>query len=117
MMALDLPSGPVQLVGHTVGHVTEGLTGRSPWMLGLLLLNCVGIAAAVYFLNILIRGQQGHLAQVLEVQQTEVRQILDMHNREFDTLMKMVGETLDRLDKPPPAPPPQEDDRLPLPRP
>jgi hypothetical protein len=80
----------LQLAGRTV----EGLTAPSPFMLGIVILNVVGIGAAIYFLNILITGQQGHLAQVLEVQQTEVRQILEMHNREFDALMVQVKDML-----------------------
>lgn len=88
----QLPMTATQLVGHTAGSVVKGLAAPSPWMLGVVILNVLGIGAAVYFLNILIVGQQGHLRQVLDVQQNEVRQIIDMHNREFDALMVMIGE-------------------------
>jgi hypothetical protein len=97
---------PLQVAGQAASDVVEGLTSKTPWMLGILLLNLAGIIAAVYFLNILIRGQQNHLGQVLDVQQTEVQKILDMHNREFDSLTKMVNDTIDRLDKV--VPPPQQ---------
>lgn len=88
----QLPLTTTQLVGHTAVGVVRGLSAPSPWMLGVVILNVLGIGAAVYFLNILIVGQQGHLKQVLDVQQAEVRQIIDMHNREFDALMLMIGD-------------------------
>ena len=94
-MVVDHPTSAIQLAGHTTSAVVEGLTTRNPWMLGILLLNVAAMAAAVYFLRILILGQQGHLAQVLDVQQAEVRQILETHNREFDALTHMVQNMLD----------------------
>lgn len=94
-----LPMTAMQLAGHGTGVLVEGLTARSPWMLGIILLNVVGIAAAVYFLNLLIKGQQGHLAQVLEVQTTEINKIMDMHNREFDALMRSISDSALRYEK------------------
>jgi hypothetical protein len=111
---------PLQTAGQAVGDVVEGLTTRSPWMLGIILLNLAGIGAAVYFLNVLILGQQGHLQQVLSVQQAEVAQILNTHDREFDALMKMVQNTLDVAAKPLPVPAPPSlapEDVLPEPAP
>ena len=117
----QLPMTATQLVGHTTGSVVKGLSAPSPWMLGVVILNVLGIGAAVYFLNILIVGQQGHLRQVLDVQQNEVRQIIDMHNREFDALMLMIGDNaktyaaavdaLKPIDLPVEAPPPVQGKR------
>lgn len=96
---------PIQVAGQAASDVVDGLTGKTPYMLGILLLNLAGIIAAVYFLNVLIKGQQMHLGQVLAVQQNEVQKILDMHNREFDVLTGMVNDTVQRLDRPAPPPP------------
>jgi hypothetical protein len=101
----QLPTTTMELAGHATGTVIEGLTARSPWMLGILLLNVVGIASAVYFLNLLIRGQSEHMDQIMTVQQADLRQIIDTHNREFDAL---IGMLKDAAAKPPvilPAPP------------
>lgn len=98
-MVHEHPSTLTQLAGHGTGVIVEGLTARSPWMLGIVMLNVVGIAAAVYFLNLLIKGQQGHLEQVLEVQQAEVNKIMEMHNREFDALMRGIGDAALRYEK------------------
>jgi hypothetical protein len=97
-MVHEHPSTLTQLAGHGTGVIVEGLTARSPWMLGIVMLNVVGIAAAVYFLNLLIKGQQGHLEQVLTVQQEEVNKIMEMHNREFDALMRGIAEAANRYE-------------------
>ena len=70
----NLPMNTTQLVGHSVSTVVGGLT---PAMLGLLLLVLVGVGAAVYFLNILIKGQQQHLENLLEVQQHQMDRVLN----------------------------------------
>jgi hypothetical protein len=105
----QLPTTTMELAGHATGTVIEGLTARSPWMLGIILLNVAGITAAVYFLNLLIRGQSDHMEQIMTVQQTDMQRILETHNREFDALMAMLR---DAAAKPPlilPAPlPPTE---------
>jgi len=99
-----LPYTTMQLAGHSVSAVTERLT---PAGLGVLILICAGLAASTYFLNILITGQQAHLANLLEVQERQMTQILDTHNREFDELMRMVSVLT--KDKPIPLPPPPPD--------
>ena len=86
----ELPTTTLQLAGHTATEVVGGLSGRSPWMLGILLLNITGVAAAVYFLNLLIQGQQNHLASLLEVQNRQQTEIVQMHQREFDALLAMA---------------------------
>ena len=83
-------------------------------MLGVLLLNCAGLGASTYFLNILITGQQIHLAALLEMQQSNITLVLRTHDREFDALMAMVKEF---KPVPPPPPEPVEGEPLPLPRP
>jgi hypothetical protein len=110
----QMPASAIQLAGHATSSVVEGLTARSPWMLGIILLNVVGIASAVYFLNLLIKGQQGHLEQILTVQSAELDKVLNMHNREFDALMAMVKEGIKVA---PPPPPPPAEPTYPLPRP
>ena len=62
-----------QLVGHTTSEIVGGLT---PAMLGVLLLNVVGIGAAIYFLNLLISGQQQHLGNLLDVQKGQIELVL-----------------------------------------
>jgi hypothetical protein len=110
----QLPTTTMELAGHATGTVIEGLTARSPWMLGIILLNCVGIASAVYFLNLLIRGQSDHMDQIMTVQQADLNKIIDTHNREFDALMAMLRDAAAKppliLPAPlPPAEPPAEE--------
>jgi hypothetical protein len=85
-----MPLTATQLTGHATGLAVEGLTGRSPWMLGIVLLNLVGVAAAVYFLNLLISGQQAHLKALLDVQDKQQSEIIEMHKKEFDALLAMA---------------------------
>jgi hypothetical protein len=108
-----LPMTATQLVGHTASSVVGGLTTPAPWMLGVVLLNMIGIAAGVYFLNLLIKGQQSHLANLLDVQKSQITMVLNTHDREFDALMAMVRE----FEKMPVLPPPAEEIPMPLPKP
>jgi hypothetical protein len=98
MVEQQLPMTTTQLAGHGISAVTGRLT---PAALGVLMLNLIGIGAAVYFLNVLIVGQQTHLKNLLDVQQNQITQVLRTHDREFDALMAMVREA----SKPPPEPP------------
>ena len=59
-------------------------------MLGVIMLNLFGIIAAVYFLNVLIQGQQRHLAALLTQQSTQQTELLVMHQREFDALLALL---------------------------
>ena len=97
MVEQQLPMTTTQLTGHGITTVANKLT---PAAFGVLLLNVIGIAAAVYFLNVLIVGQQVHLKNLLDLQQNQITQVLRTHDREFDALMAMVRETA----KPPPEP-------------
>jgi hypothetical protein len=110
----QLPYTTMQLAGHSVTAVTERLT---PAGLGVLILICAGLAASTYFLNILIKGQQSHLANLLMVQERQMTQVLVTHNREFDELMRMVSVlTKDKPIPPPPlAEPLVKDDEEPVP--
>ena len=101
-----LPQTTMQLAGHATGAVVEGLTqgNRAPWMLGVLLLNVIGIGAAVYFLNVLITGQQAHLKELLEVQRSQQEAVLTMHKWEFDALMEMSRANAALLSQPPALP-------------
>jgi len=105
-----LPQTTLQFAGHAAENVVSGLSGRSPYMLGIVVLNVLGIAAAIYFLNILITGQQGHLANLLALQQRDQEQLLAMHKDEFNQLLQMIPRGSDApaapsLAIPPPTPP------------
>jgi hypothetical protein len=89
----NLPMTATQLAGHGITSVVGGLT---PAMLGVLLLNVVGIGAAIYFLNLLISGQQTHLRSLLALQETSVSRVLTTHDREFDALMKIITDDMAR---------------------
>lgn len=108
MVERELPRTMPELTGHGIATIVGGLT---PPMLGVLLLICAGLAASTYFLNILIKGQQVHLNALLTVQERQITQVLDTHDREFDALMAMIKE---QIKKPPP---PEDSMPLPLPRP
>jgi len=84
-----LPQSTVQLAHATSDAVISGL-GRTPLMLGVVVLNVIGIAAAVYFLNLLISGQQAHLKALLEVQNRQQTEIVTLHKQEFDALLEMA---------------------------
>jgi uncharacterized membrane protein len=88
-----------QLAGHGLTTIVGGLT---PPMLGILLLICAGLAASTYFLDILITGQQGHLASLLVTQERQINMVLKTHDREFDTLMALIR---DQMKQPPPPEP------------
>src|SRR5262245_14680027 len=92
----QLPQSTVQAAAAISGDVVSVLV-RSPSMLAVVVLNVIGIVAAVYFLNLLIHGQQAHLKELLSVQQEHVKNlseagqkhitaILEVHNREFDAM-------------------------------
>ena len=120
MMVHDPPSaicrGPCRsLAGHGITTIVGGLT---PAMLGVLLLNICGIGAAIYFLNILITGQQNHLQNLLDVQERQMSLIVRVHDREFDAQNKMISDLVIRIsDLMKQPPPPDVGIPLPLPRP
>jgi uncharacterized membrane protein YuzA (DUF378 family) len=91
-----IPASTFQLVGQTTQDVV-GHIGRTPLMLGVITLNIVGIAAAVYFLNLLISGQQQHLENLLKVQTANLETIIKTHDREFDALMAMNAKVAEVL--------------------
>ena len=84
------PQSTVQLAHATSDAVITGL-GKSPYLLGLVVLNVIGIIAAVYFLNLLISGQQGHLKSLLEVQSRQQTEIITLHKQEFDALLELAS--------------------------
>lgn len=93
-----LPTTTMQLAGHATTEVVEGI-GRTPLMLGVIVLNLIGVGAAVFFLNLLISGQQQHLKALLEVQDKQQTELITMHKQEFDQLLQMIP----RGGEPPPA--------------
>jgi hypothetical protein len=98
------PHSTFQLIGQTTQDVVGGVT-KTPLMLGVILLNVVGIAAAVYFLNLLISGQQAHLGNLLTLQTNNMNLVLETHNREFDALMSMNAKVTEALAAERAAPP------------
>jgi hypothetical protein len=84
----ELPISTVQLAAVTSEAVVGGLA-RSPYLLGLIVLTAFGIGSAVYFLNILIGGQQVHLKSLLEQQSKQQTELLALHKAEFDALLEM----------------------------
>jgi hypothetical protein len=103
-----IPVSTFQLVGQTTQDVVSGIS-KTPLMLGVILLNVAGICAAVYFLNILISGQQQHLGNLLTLQTNNLNTVIETHNREFDALMLMNAKVTEALaaerNVPPPSPP------------
>jgi hypothetical protein len=85
----QLPQSTVQLAAQTSEAIISGIS-RTPLMLGVVVLNIIGIAAAVYFLNLLISGQQAHLKALLEVQNRQQTEIVTLHKAEFDALLEMA---------------------------
>ena len=111
-----LPQGTLQAASQVSGDVVEGLS-RTPLMFGIVVLNVIAIAAAVYFLNLLIHGQQQHLQGLLTVQQAHIKDLIDhhkgqldqivsVHNREFDALMEMIGRPREPVTGTQATPPP-----------
>jgi len=94
-----LPLTTMQLAGHATSEVVQGV-GRTPLMLGVIVLNLIGVGAAVFFLNLLISGQQQHLKALLEVQDKQQTELITMHKQEFDQLLQMLPRG-----EPPPLPP------------
>lgn len=86
----ELPQTTLQFAGHAAEHVVGGLSGRSPYMLGIVILNVLGIAAAVYFLNVLITGQQQHLKTLVDTLNNKQTELIVLHKQEFDMLLGMI---------------------------
>ena len=114
MAERDLPRTMPELASHGITTIVGGLT---PAMLGVLLLNICGIAAAIYFLRILILGQQLHLGQLLAVQERQMAQFYTMEARHFSIFTEMIkGQQADMKELRTPSPP-DVGIPLPLPRP
>ena len=96
----EMPVSTVQLAAVTSEAVISGL-GRSPYLLGLIVLTTIGVGAAIYFLQILITGQATHLNALLQQQTKQQSELLAMHKAEFDALLEM-GNRLSAT--PPPSP-------------
>jgi len=84
----ELPISTVQLAAVTSDAVIAGL-GKSPYLLGLIVLTAIGVGAAIYFLQILITGQSTHLNNLLQQQTKQQSELLAMHKAEFEALLEM----------------------------
>jgi hypothetical protein len=105
----EMPVSTVQLAHATSDAVITGL-GRSPYLLGLVILVIIVVAAAIYFLQILITGQATHLAALLAVQNKQQTEIITLHKQEFDALLDAVNRLSpapNQFTMPAPLPPPR----------
>jgi hypothetical protein len=84
------PQSTVQLAHATSDAVISSL-GKSPYLLGVVVIVLVGVGAAIYFLQILITGQATHLASLLSVQQKQQTELVTLHKQEFDALLEMAN--------------------------
>jgi hypothetical protein len=111
-----VPQSTLQMAAMTSDAVVVGL-GKSPALLGVVVLNIAALIAAVYFLNLLISGQQQHLKALLEVQSRQQTEIVTLHKAEFDALLEMSNRLATVTQSPiapgsqiltqPPSPPPR----------
>jgi len=85
-----VPTTTIQAAGQAIGDVTSGLS-RTQIMLGVIVLVCSGMAAAVYFLNLLINQNSKHMTEIITLQENSFKGLIAMHEKEFDALMEMVG--------------------------
>ena len=85
-----VPQSTFQMAGQSLGDVTQGLR-RTPIALMVLLLNIIGIGAAVYFLNVLIKDQSHHMTEVIEADAKQFNLLIDMHAKEFDALLALAA--------------------------
>ena len=67
-----VPQSTVQAAAQISGEVVEGL-GRSPAVLGMVVLVAITVGAAIYFLQLLIHGQQQHLQALLTTQREDIQ--------------------------------------------
>jgi len=59
------PQTTVQAVGRVAEDVVTGFKGQ-PLLLAIVVLNVIGIVAALYFLNLLAQNNSMHLRQLME---------------------------------------------------
>lgn len=104
----QLPQNTIQLAA-VAGEAVASSLGKSPAVLGIVVLNISALVAAVYFLNLLISGQQQHLKALLDVQTRQQTEIVTLHKAEFDALLEMSNRLAMPLPSipPPPQPPSQ----------
>jgi hypothetical protein len=86
-----VPTTTIQAAGQAIGDVTSGLS-RTPIMLGVIVLVCSGMGAAVYFLNLLINQNSKHMTEIITLQENMFKGLVEMHDKEFNSLMDMVGK-------------------------
>ena len=84
------PVTTVQAAGQAVGDVTSGLK-RTPIALAVVVLNIIGIGAAVYFLNVLIKDQSHHMTEVIQAEEKQFNALIEMHAKEFDALLALAA--------------------------
>ena len=71
------PQSTVQVAGQVAHDVVGGLQSQ-PLLLGIVVLNVIGIAAALYFLNLLATNNAKHLDA-----------IMTQHQQQSETLMRL----------------------------
>ena len=85
-----IPQSTFQAGAQSLGDVTQGLR-RTPIALAVVLLNIIGIGAAVYFLNVLIKDQSHHMTEVIQSEEKQFNALIEMHAKEFDALLALAA--------------------------
>jgi hypothetical protein len=65
--------------------------GKSPYLLGVVVLVLAGVGSAIWFLQLLITGQAFHLNHLTEMQRTQQTELIQLHKQEFDALLEMAN--------------------------
>jgi len=78
-MSDDRPQSTVQAAGRVADDVISGLKPQ-PLLLGIVVLNVIGICAALYFLNLLANNNAAHLGQIMA-----------QHGAQFESMLKLCA--------------------------
>jgi len=73
------PQSAVQAVGQVATDVVGGMKAQ-PLLLGIVVLNCIGIAAALYFLNLLAQNNSTHMQALMK-----------QHAAQFEAVMRLCS--------------------------
>jgi hypothetical protein len=69
------PQSTVQAAGQVAEDVVAGLKGQ-PLLLGIVVLNLLGIAAALYFLNLLATNNAAHITELMKQSHSQFETVL-----------------------------------------
>ena len=71
------PQSTIQAAGYVAEDVVSGLRTQ-PLLLGLVVLNCIGIAAALWFLNLIAANNAAHLEQIMTINDKQMTKALEL---------------------------------------